>query len=571
MQWLKDNPGEFVTYNDGSTVTVGPGWLSPVYEEGVPNVYALYSEKWRVDAGKALEIFIGQIGQKPYGERVIGYFLAAGGACEWWNCGGTIDKEKNTFSDFSESFKKVFTKILREKYKTEEELKEAWQNQDASFDNPEIPDNTAKYFIYVHDEIRKDYRKYIPVPSPSNGTNIGDFLDADKHQNIADFYQAWHFGTADSIIHFGKIIKDATDGNMLVGAFYGSYGCTQYLESSTVSGLLRILDSDFVDFLAAPGNYENRQPGGYTCQREMQDSFRLRNRMFIVEEDTRTLYADPMSLDFYGTYTVKDSLTVMKRDFGRDICEDLQAWWFDMHPEGGWYNHPQFIELFKRQQEIARFAYQHDRTKKNEIALIYDQESTRYASQQTLFDLCHWFRVLELSRIGAPVDYYFTDDLALLNMPDYKLYIFINAFYLSDEKREIINKKVKKNGQVALWLYGQGFINPDRKPKLSKDNISELIEMNVDSLDGAWIPRFRLNDSEHKIVGNCEGTRNYGVFDRPVYDSLGSSLLDHSFLYPLFYPNDKDAQVLGTFLSSDKPALAIPSPPCVLSQAVRDR
>ncbi len=557
MQWIKDNPGELVTYSDGSNVTSDPGWLCSFYEEGVPNVYSLASEKWRNDASAALIRFIGQVGLKFYGDHIIGYFLAAGGTSEWYSSAGTINREKNIYSDLSESFRKDFSRILKENYKTEEELKKAWQDEDASFENPTIPDLEAKYFIWVDDEVNKEYRKYIPVPTPTNGTNFGSFLDADKHQKIADFYQAWNFGTADSIIHFGEVIKKATDNSLLVGAFYGSYGCTQFLESSSVSGVLRILDSGCIDFLAAPGNYENRQPGGYTAQREMQDSFRLRKRMFIVEEDTRTLFSTEMDREFTGTYTLKDSLTVMKRDFGRNICEDLQAWWYDMAPEGGWYDHPEIMKLIKRQQEIASFAYQHERTKKNEIALIYDQESTRYASQKTTFDLCHWFRVIETSRIGAPVDYYFVDDLMLSNMPDYKLYIFINAFHLSDKKREVINQKVKQNGKVALWLYAQGFINPDTQPKLAKENIENLVGMKMDVLDGAWRPRFRLEDSNHKLLEYCEEDMDYGVFDRPVYDTLGSSLLHHSFLYPLFYPNDKDAKVLGTFLSSGKPALAI--------------
>lgn len=44
--------------------------------------------------------------------------------------------------------------------------------------------------------------------------------------------------------------------------------------------------------LAAPGIYNNREPGGCVAQREMQDSFRLRGQMFVAEEDSRTHLED---------------------------------------------------------------------------------------------------------------------------------------------------------------------------------------------------------------------------------------------------------------------------------------
>ncbi len=46
-------------------------------------------------------------------------------------------------------------------------------------------------------------------------------------------------------------------------------------------------------------------------------------------------------------------------------------------------------------------------------------------------------------------------------MPDYKLYIFANTVYLTNEEREIIKQKLKKNHATTLFLYGAGIMKEE--------------------------------------------------------------------------------------------------------------
>ena len=100
-------------------------------------------------------------------------------------------------------------------------------------------------------------------------------------------------------------------------------------------------------------------------------------------------------------FTIDDTLNVLKRDFGRNICEDLQAWWFDQHISGGRYKYPEVYELFSRQQEIAHEAYSKDRYKGSEIAFIYDEESLHVVSNQTTDETVEIPRGYDIARIGA--------------------------------------------------------------------------------------------------------------------------------------------------------------------------
>jgi hypothetical protein len=74
----------------------------------------------------------------------------------------------------------------------------------------------------------------------------------------------------------------------------------------------------------------------------------------------------------------------MKREFGRNICEDVQAWWFDQLIGGGRYKYPEIYKLMEKQNEIAHHAYTLDRKKKSEIAFIFDEESMQAVSLQTI-------------------------------------------------------------------------------------------------------------------------------------------------------------------------------------------
>ena len=313
-----------------------------------------------------------------------------------------------------------------------------------------------------------------------------------------------------------------------------------------------------MDFLAAPGVYNNREPGGCVAQREMQDSFRLRGQMFVAEEDSRTHLEDSFYRDAMGLYDVRDSIVTLKRDFARILCEDIYAWWFDQHAEGGRYGNEDIYRLFARQKEIAEFAYSLDRNKKNEIALIYDQESCHATSMYTNCLMLDYYRTSDLHRIGAPVDYYFHNDLDREDMPDYKLYIMMNLFRLTDSERESIVRKAKKNHAVVVWLYAPGFINPDSDHIMDNANIEQMTGFHIGRIDHTCSPRFKITDLEHPAVRYAVEDRRYGYIDRDVHSNVWlENVLNPPYMNPGFYIDDPGAEILGTYCELDLPAYGI--------------
>lgn len=557
ISWMEEHPDELMQYEDGSFEPIHY-YSQYVLGDIIPGQYFLGSQLWRDEAAKHLVEFLDELDKTPLSEHIIGYFLGAGSCSEWNSAGELNCLEKNKGAGFGPAERREFSRYLKAKYGTEEALKKAWRDEDATFDNPHIPTMDERFFVKVDALAMGMTEEKLHLKADVNkgaSGNIGSFLDVDKNFCVFDFLRNFHHASANSIIYFAEILKKR-DKNKMVGAFYGGFACTHYFNCGTAGGTLKILDS-CVDYLATPGLYDERQPGGVTALRTMQDSFRLRGKVFISEDDTRSHLDDVLERSKNRLYTIEDTANVLKRDFGRDICEDIYGWWFDHSPAGGRYKDKEIYSLFARQQQISSFAYSLNRKKHNQVALIFDEESISVVTQQTSSELCDLFRTSEVHRLGLPVDYYFHNDLARSDMPDYQVYIFVNCFFLSDEDRRAIEEKVRKKGKMAIWIYASGFINPDADIRMSAENISELTGIRTLMENKCAFTDFRIV-SEHPAMKNIDKHKIYGFFDRMIHSNVWlNQRRNVTYAYPLFVTDDPDATVLGRFCDTGLPALTI--------------
>ncbi len=562
VDWVESHPGDVVTFNDGSTKPIHL-W-SEIHTDDYPGHYVIGSENWRTDATAALNDFCDKVDKTEYADKIIGYFFAAGGTSEWYYLHRLFDTEKNIYGDCSPAFKKEYTEYLKNKYGTEEALRKAWKDPEATFDNPKIPDLKDRRFVEIEDQLAdlihescsmelKDQRTTMSKEKP----NIGIMLNTDDYQYVQDFYLAWSNASAKSVVAFARAIKERYNNGMLTGSFFGSLGCTEYFDQATATGTLQVLDSGVVDFLAAPGTYDNREPGGHCAQREMQDSFLLRNMMFLVEDDTRTHLEPILTRDCYEMYTPRDSVVCLKRDFGRDLCERTFAWWFDQFDPNGRYKHEAIYDVFKIQQKVSDITNKIGKGKSNEVAFIYNIESINSISRGYDKLVLDNFRATEMGRLGASVDYYFDVDLDNELMPDYKVYFMVNTIYLTDKARERIKKKAAKNGAMVIWIYSAGFMNPDAETVCSVEHMEDLIGMKLGMDDDIYFPKFWVEEPVPEAIKYAEPDRIYGFIDRPLHSISNEYNIPTPYVYPRYYVDDSEATVLGRYCEDEKPALAM--------------
>lgn len=551
-EWILEHPEECLTYSDGTKP--GVHLFTESYEADIPMCYGLFSSKWREAAGEALADLWKKMMKLPYADHIVGCFPAAGNTSEWYWNAPFIDTENKRVLGHSEAFKREFSCYLRDTYGTDENLRKAWKRDDVSIDEPLIPTCEEHYFysqvdLDVAQPPHRIYSFMDYVPERSDST-IGSFIDQDKCPHVFDFYHSLHYGTARSQLYFAKIIKDITP-DKLVFMCYGSQGCTDPIKGGRTSYTRMILESDCYDIMLNPSVYDNRIPGGAVGQRVCQDSYSLHNKIYISQEDNRTLAETQYQKKFSYIYDMTDSVNLMKREFGKDICDDIYCWWFDQLPGGKRYKYPEIYELLKKQQSIAKEAYELNREKKSEIAFIFDEESMQSVSLQTHVNIVEAIRNFEIAKVGAPVDQYYHNDMANPNMPSYKMYLFVNTFMLTAEEREVIKAKLRKDKALAVWIYAPGFIDTQADKKMSVKHMQELTGIHIEMVDNCFDSVFRWNGEKHPISSNLDERAYYGKIMEwhSVSTAAKQNGIIHRapYLYPLFYAEDKAAKHLAYF------------------------
>jgi hypothetical protein len=264
--------------------------------------------------------------------------------------------------------------------------------------------------------------------------------------------------------------------------------------------------------------------------------------LYIYEDDTRTHLAPP-DAGFGRAASLADSEAVLKRNMGEVLTRGMGIWWSAGPSHIDPVREPAFQPLLQRFQELGAWATQLDRAPGAEIALLVDDESLLYQSARNDLDvpLIFYQRLWGLPRLGAPVDTYLLQDLLEGRLPDYKLYVFLNAFRLSRDSRKALARQVRREGRVALWIYAPGYIQD--APGL--EHMTDLTGFRFGMGQHAWGPTIHITDYQHEITRELTQDLYWGTNSR---------------LGPLFHLEDPGARVLGEVVYSQgrcKPGLGV--------------
>ncbi|MDD2707473.1 MAG: hypothetical protein PHV34_05630 [Verrucomicrobiae bacterium] len=414
--WLKKNPEERCKFDDGAM-----------------GMQSLSSRKWMKEAGDALECLMDHVGKSPYGKRIAGYFPSSGYTGEWqsWGC------QEGRMGDGSGPAIDAFRRWLREKYENDEaRLQKAWGRQGVSFDGVSMP-------------AKEEYQRQ----------DFGVFRDPCRSRNVIDYLQWKADVVAGDILHFSQVVKNKSNRRMLCGAFYGYIFEHAGMGGALVHGghlaMEKILKSKDVDFIAAPVSYRLRKKGGAGAYMLPKDSVRLHGKMLFHEADMRT-YLSAANAGHGRLENLRDTIGVLKREFAKMPVDRIGLWWFDM--KGGWFSNQAIGRMFSKASRIGSKSLGKSRPFHSEIAVIIDETSPFFVnpSGQALNNEAISMQREALHEMGAPFDSYLLSDVFDRDFPDYKMYVFLNAFYLSEKQRKDLGARLKKDGHLLLWIYAPG-------------------------------------------------------------------------------------------------------------------
>jgi hypothetical protein len=507
--WLDENPGELMVYHDGTT-------MKPQRSARGGAVSSWASKKWREDTALYLRKLIEHIAVQPYAASVVGYHLAAGGTQEWYypsNYKWFDFAVNEDILDYSRPQTEAFREHLRVKYRTVDAMRSAWHNGSVTFENAAIAPKADKF--------RPDW---------------GAFFDPSKKQNVIDTFDFEGEMVADTIIYFCKVVKEATGGRAMTGAFYGYVtGAPDKAYYSTY----KVLQSPYVDFLCAPSDYDFREPGsGYSTYRTLARSVQLHKKLWWDENDYRTFFVTgPRELgQFYVAGAANDLPGTETQEF-RQLANQVEhasaAWWF--FPQQ--YAAPDGMRLISRLNEIAERSVHADRSSVAEVAVVVDEKSLNCLDLGwNLYRPLIQEQRLPFGRIGAPVDWILMDDLDVA--PAYKVYVFLDAFRVTESQKQSVRRLYSRGARALVWVYAPGLVGAalDGKESLALTGIKLKLLFDTSPLQVDIDPA-----AVQALPGVSRGWR-YGTENK---------------LGPVMVGDDPGATVLGTLFGYGEPGLVV--------------
>ena len=172
---------------------------------------------------------------------------------------------------------------------------------------------------------------------------------------------------------------------MLVSLPRGPEASYSTYQRSGHLGLGQVLESPYVDFLVSPYSYGFRGIGGEGCSMLPTESLRLHNKLYIMEDDTRT-------------HTDNDPAYGRARNLAesRQFCAGISDMWL-AHGQGIWWLvnkgamdssfEPAFTPMLGEFQKLGTFALETDRSPGAEIAVLLDDESFFYETLRNELDV----------------------------------------------------------------------------------------------------------------------------------------------------------------------------------------
>ena len=262
---------------------------------------------------------------------------------------------------------------------------------------------------------------------------------------------------AEMLIDAAACVKEFTEGKKLVGAFFG-YSAIAHEKISDV------LKSGKVDFFAAPPHYfAVREPGeSGRSQAYYQASYRLHGRVFYEESDFRTYLSLPCFTPPKQNRMrpLDESLSIIRRSIGKSLAGGWENWWFLLGGNNS-FSAPEMMDSIRigAEEEFRTLAMAKWKPAEVAVFTAADEYATSYCTHAKEFraqckELLH--RHI-LPACGVPFDSYELSDIADPRLPEYKVYLFPNAFTLSEEMRGKIKEKVRRAGKTAIWVYAPGY------------------------------------------------------------------------------------------------------------------
>lgn len=478
--WIDQHPDEACGF------ATGVGWQNNGW--GGTKHESFASEQWKQDSGEALRRFVRHVMESPYSDRVIGYHIGNGIYGEW-HAWSTTD-----IPDTSEPMRRALVAYAKERYGNDEaSLRNAWGDPALTFDSIAVP---------MLDERRRG--------------DQGMFRAPDRSRKVADYYACLHDATVDAIDHFCRIVKDESAHRLFTCVFYSYTPDLDWPQEGDHRAAPRAHRLDSVDVFSSPHSYSRRKLGDDALFRNYPAALALHGKLFIDEGDCRTYLANDPT--FTHVTTAEQSIEVVRREFGNAVTHGVGLWYMDQ--QNNWFHDDALMAAIGDLKRWGDVSMSMPRQSVAEVAVISTLDSEFHLAGRDsglnhvtfpLYDM----QIGELCKSGAPFDWYLMEDLVEEIIPPHKVYVFLDAFYLTPERRAAV-ERLKADGHTLVWFYAPGYIAPDG---LSLDHMGSVTGMQFTVVDSGTLT-VTLDDSGATVEPLSFGS---GLQQAPMFSPAGDA------------------------------------------------
>ena len=285
--------------------------------------------------------------------------------------------------------------------------------------------------------------------------------------------------------------------------------------------------------ISSPASYEYRATDSTSAFMVAQKSLDIHNKIYYYEFDQRTYLSQT---EFEGItippagYCCKDdreAVDLMHRDFMLCAANGAALWWFDMW--NGWYSSEKMLSAVKGMLNISRKLSERPSSSSAEVAVFVSGKAMYGVNKCSgVNDELLGLQREGLMRLGAPFDHYSLEDIETVDVRKYKLFIFSNAFSLSEGQLSAIEKIKSAGGKTVLWMYAPcysdgGTPSVSRITGISIGECAEALEFLGECGSTLPAPHLFAEDGE-PLASFSDGKRAISRKTFETYTSVWSAL-----------------------------------------------
>ena len=508
---LEINPSAYVVISPRFTMQ---GWVQTNmtervgYEAGDPDPYA--SDEFRerpLRPSPASELFrakvvdmIKKLGEyvetQPWRKRLVCFRLSYGTYTEWCYF-GMYDGPDNG-------------PRMQEKF-------QAYMKAKRNVDGATIPPQSARKHEYS---------------DSSQPNKNGDLLDPANDQLVLDYYDCLINTMADFLLVMADAAKQAFPGR-LVGAYYG-YLYDDHPPEGATSLLDKVLSSPNVDILSCPAYYskDGRRAGGSYVTRTIPSLFRRYGKLALLEDDSRFHH-------IRGWLASQNDGLALCTETSRETEMCMRRNWFNQFFDGGGiqlndpitqsgkrphaFDDPAVFRAIEDSKAALAMAGASADGSGNEVAVVFSaREAIRRDGGKCSYFTWNLYQtsLLYLNATGIPFDLLSLEDY-IDNPRDYKVVMFLNAFYLTPDERAALVQRTRRPGMTAIWIGPAGGVTDNGFDDAAMSALTGVTASGVDRRSNIVCSdpdasRMYTTNSVYYVKTLADGARSIIVPDMPA-------------------------------------------------------